>query len=330
MGLSKRYIVLDLECHTQLAPARERIHKIGALRTDDQQPFERDVKPSTLNTALQELDALADGCEVLLGHNILAFDLPLLRELDLELSLLNLPVIDTLLLSPLAFPQNPYHRLIKDYKLIRDSLNSPLSDCRATQVLFKDQYEAFELLATAEPNQLSVFQSLMVEGLRNQDSFLAPSEQSRAGQLASTSTNRRSTIAEQPAFDQVADSHQPPALQALAADDFFHQFTRRSAPGWLAFFTHAAEQVVLEFGEHQPSGRTLIDWLYEYARGISTQSPDGLYIGTVHASKGLEFQHVVLLDGGWSHSGKTSQQERRLYYVGMTRAANTDRLSLQR
>jgi len=34
----------------------------------------------------------------------------------------NKPVrVDTLVLSPLCFPENPYHRLVKDYKLVRES-----------------------------------------------------------------------------------------------------------------------------------------------------------------------------------------------------------------
>jgi hypothetical protein len=36
-----------------------------------------------------------------------------------ELAFLKLPVIDTHYLSLLAFPRKPYHRLVKDYKLVR-------------------------------------------------------------------------------------------------------------------------------------------------------------------------------------------------------------------
>ena len=37
--------------------------------------------------------------------------------------MLKKPAIDTLYLSPLAFPENPYHRLVKDYQIVRDSIN---------------------------------------------------------------------------------------------------------------------------------------------------------------------------------------------------------------
>jgi ATP-dependent DNA helicase RecQ len=47
-------------------------------------------------------------------------------------------------------------------------------------------------------------------------------------------------------------------------------------------------------------------------------------LSTVHGSKGAEYDHVVLLDGGWQLRGRDSwEQKRRLYYVGMTRARQT-------
>ena len=54
----------------------------------------------------------------------------------------------------------------------------------------------------------------------------------------------------------------------------------------------------------------------------------GVFVGTVHSAKGLEFDHVVILGGGWKKSiGKFQKHlivnERRLYYVAMTRAKQT-------
>lgn len=69
-----------------------------------------------LKGALEKLDRFADGAEFLLGHNLIAFDIPHLKAAQPNLRLLKLPVIDTLLLSPLAFPGNPYHSLVKHYK----------------------------------------------------------------------------------------------------------------------------------------------------------------------------------------------------------------------
>ena len=45
---------------------------------------------------------------------------------------------------------------------------------------------------------------------------------------------------------------------------------------------------------------------------------------TAHGAKGLEFEHVVVLDGGWdSRDNEDRETQRRLYYVAMTRARQT-------
>jgi ATP-dependent DNA helicase RecQ len=50
--------------------------------------------------------------------------------------------------------------------------------------------------------------------------------------------------------------------------------------------------------------------------------PNGpMLLLTAHRAKGLEFDHVLILDGGgWS---KNDDEERRLFYVAMTRARKT-------
>ena len=156
-------LVLDLETvPSKTEQVLDRIHMLGALRVDTGEELELKInKASPLNLSLEKLDSLTDGADCLLGHNILAHDLPVLERSSKALKLFNLPVIDTLLLSPLAFPQNPYHRLIKDYKLVRDSLNSPLADCRATWVLFSDQETAFRHLNQHRQNEMLCYQGLI-------------------------------------------------------------------------------------------------------------------------------------------------------------------------
>ena len=79
-----------------------------------------------------------------------------------------------------------------------------------------------------------------------------------------------------------------------------------------------------------------VEYLFEalHERQREHFSDDEIYLSTVHAAKGLEFDHVIML-GGWGKQGEVIRQEeeRRLYYVGMTRARKTltlcqlDRLS---
>lgn len=52
-------------------------------------------------------------------------------------------VIDTLFLSPLLFPARPYHKLLKDHKLLPEDENDPLADSFNTRDLFHDEVNAF-------------------------------------------------------------------------------------------------------------------------------------------------------------------------------------------
>ena len=61
-----------------------------------------------------------------------------------DFRLLKLPAVDTLRLSPLAFPRNPYHHLVKHYqdgRLRRGRINDPELDARLALEVFNDQRE---------------------------------------------------------------------------------------------------------------------------------------------------------------------------------------------
>lgn len=108
-----------------------------------------------------ELDALSQGSAFVVGHNILSHDLPVLFKHFPSLHLHTLPVVDTLLLSPIAFPQNPYHRLIKDYKLISDARSDPLRDAHLAFQLWRDQIQAFAALNVESPDELACHHYLL-------------------------------------------------------------------------------------------------------------------------------------------------------------------------
>ena len=102
------------------------IHSLAAVRTDTGRTLVH--SGGGLRTALARLDEFADGASFALGHNLIAFDLPHLKAAKPDLRLLKLPVVDTLRLNPLAFPRNPYHRLVKHYQdggLRRGRVNDP-------------------------------------------------------------------------------------------------------------------------------------------------------------------------------------------------------------
>ena len=136
--LTSQCICLDLETTLE-----GKIFKIGAVYQGT--TFERQGT-FDLHVSLTELDQFGSEATYVLGHNLLGHDLPLLETVSPNLDLLRKPVIDTLYLSPLAFPENPYHRLVKDYKLVRQSINDPVADAQLAASIFADQCDAFEQL----------------------------------------------------------------------------------------------------------------------------------------------------------------------------------------
>lgn len=132
--LLREAVYLDLETHidgTLLA--------VGAIRGET--TFSRgSASPAAV---LADLDRFCHGASALVGHNISRHDLPVLKKMRPDLALLKLPLVDTLILSPLAFPENPYHRLLKDYKLVSSSRNDPVADARLSKELLREEVESF-------------------------------------------------------------------------------------------------------------------------------------------------------------------------------------------
>ncbi len=101
------------------------------MRTDTDQPYVH--FSGDLATALRKRDTFARGVGFVLGHNLIEFDLYHPWAVKPDLKLLNLPVVDTLRLGPLAFPRNPNHHLVKhgqDGGIRRGRVNDPELDSR--------------------------------------------------------------------------------------------------------------------------------------------------------------------------------------------------------
>ncbi|MDE0693264.1 MAG: RecQ family ATP-dependent DNA helicase [Gammaproteobacteria bacterium] len=145
-----RHLAIDLE----VSKRTERIVAFAAVDSKGASVVRTRLERGELYGALQELDRFAAAAEVILGHNLIHFDLPHLRAAAPDLRLLRRPALDTLMLSPLAFPKNPYHRLIKhdrDGDLIRERRSDPEYDARLSLDLFEDERAA---LGRAEPDRL--------------------------------------------------------------------------------------------------------------------------------------------------------------------------------
>jgi len=134
-GLLNRTLLLDLE-----TTRSGKIRQIGAVFNSH---ILEKSKLAGSKAVLKQLDAFSRDADYVLGHNLLGHDFPILKAASPWLKLLDKPVIDTLYLSPLAFPENPYHHLVKNYKLVRSSINSPADDAKLAATVFKDQCDSF-------------------------------------------------------------------------------------------------------------------------------------------------------------------------------------------
>ena len=145
-----RCLCLDIET---AANDTLELHKFAAWRPDTEQGLS--LSGRQMSDVQAKIDALSEGAAFVLGHNIVRHDLPVLAKLYPDLTLNRLPTVDTLELSPLAFPANPYHSLVKDYKLVRDSRNDPLKDAQLAFRLWVDQRTAFLELQQNSPAELA-------------------------------------------------------------------------------------------------------------------------------------------------------------------------------
>ena len=147
--LLKHTLLLDLE-----TTRTGRIRRVGAVFNGN--IFEKNQRAGS-REVLKTLDDIAESAAFILGHNLLGHDFPILKAVSPTLEILKKPVIDTLYLSPIAFPQNPYHRLVKDYKLVRSAVSSPVEDAKLALSVFTDQCESFVALAQERPHLIDFY-----------------------------------------------------------------------------------------------------------------------------------------------------------------------------
>lgn len=98
----------------------------------------------------------------------------------------------------------------------------------------------------------------------------------------------------------------------------------RPSDSWHDLLRQAIGEHKLETGGGETPVDHFVEWLAEWGRDIRRRQ-HGLLLLTGHRAKGLEFDHVAVLDGGWDRigPGEGPDDPRRLYYVSMTRARQT-------
>ncbi len=134
---------------TEVGGSNDQILDYGAIRSDGAKCRTRSGR---------EFHAFIRDADFICGHNIVDHDLRYIRKQIHGYTVAPEAIIDTLYWSPLLFPRKPYHRLIKDDKLISEEINNPVSDAIKSRDLLFDEIHTFHRL----PEELKAILHLLL------------------------------------------------------------------------------------------------------------------------------------------------------------------------
>lgn len=129
---ASRYAFVDVEVGLK----DKRIHDIGILRWDGAKYHSADKRAAI--SFLEDVDFVC-------GHNVIHHDMKYLLGDEVQ----RWQLVDTLYVSPLLFPERPYHHLLKDDKLINEQMNNPVNDCEKACDLLMDEIAKWKALPDA-------------------------------------------------------------------------------------------------------------------------------------------------------------------------------------
>lgn len=145
------YAFVDVEVGVK----NHKIQDIGALRYDG----------ATLHkNSKADLQAFLRHIDFLCGHNIVHHDAKYLFGDERQ----PWALVDTLYMSPLLFPERPYHRLVKDDKLMSDEMNNPVNDCEKARELLFDEMTHWHNL----PERRKRIYASLLTGIEEFDGFM--------------------------------------------------------------------------------------------------------------------------------------------------------------
>ena len=149
---SPGYAIVDIEVGLN----DHKIHDIGALKHNGM-TFHKASK--------EELFVFLSDVDYICGHSIIHHDA---RYLFTD-GRCRWTMVDTLYVSPILFPERPYHRLVKDDKLVSEQLNNPVNDCIKAKDLLSDEIECWNSL----PRDKRVIFASLLNGKKEFDGFLS-------------------------------------------------------------------------------------------------------------------------------------------------------------
>ena len=153
-------VFVDLETvsesgHSGLSPVRA----LAGLYRDRELLIPKIRTKRQARQAMEQLAELASDARFVAGHNIVAHDRRFVEGVVPSSPLLGLRSVDTLYLSPLASPRRPYHRLVKDYKLVGAAQSNPLEDCKLSRALLKECWSLLGEWGRKHPGLLDVYRT---------------------------------------------------------------------------------------------------------------------------------------------------------------------------
>ncbi|MDE5980644.1 MAG: RecQ family ATP-dependent DNA helicase, partial [Bacteroidaceae bacterium] len=146
------YAIVDVEVGLN----DHRIHDIGALKHNDT-VFHKNSK--------EELFVFLNDTDYICGHNIIHHDAKYL----FPGKTCRWALVDTLYLSPLLFPERPYHRLVKDDKLVCEQMNNPVNDCKKAKDLLLDEMARWNSL----PKEKRILFASLLKDKKEFEGFLS-------------------------------------------------------------------------------------------------------------------------------------------------------------
>lgn len=149
---ASRYAFVDVE----VSMKDKKVHDVGALRWDG----------AAFHSAnRQEAMAFLESADYVCGHNIIHHDAKYLFGKET----VKWALVDTLYVSPLLFPERPYHRLLKDDKLMSEQMNNPVNDCEKARDLLMDEIARWNRLSDVRKR----IYATLLRGVPEFDGFLA-------------------------------------------------------------------------------------------------------------------------------------------------------------
>ena len=256
--------------------------------------------------ALERFAAFADGC-VLVGHNSMRFDAPLLRRQRKEQGLpptRTLGEFDTLTLAKCFLPELPDHKLstlCERFGVVNEAAHNALGDITATAKVLWAILEQF-LLPTVGERKAAVekYREKFEKFFGFYEEMRSLLEQDRVGELVPAVAERMRLDKHYPAAgDQEALQELAAALQGAAV--------------------HDGESFLSAYISDAALAGSQIDLLLKKLQKVP--------VITVHQAKGCEFSTVILagvserfFPSSMSKGTPNEEEEKKVFYVAITRA----------